>query len=49
MQNFVWAIGYNLLALPLGILGLVPPWAAVIGMSLSSLVVVANALRLSGK
>jgi Cu2+-exporting ATPase len=47
MQNFVWAIGYNLLALPLGILGLVPPWAAVIGMSLSSLMVVANALRLS--
>jgi Cu2+-exporting ATPase len=47
MQNFGWAIGYNLLALPLGILGLVPPWAAVIGMSLSSLVVVSNALRLS--
>lgn len=49
MQNFAWAIGYNLLALPLGILGLVPPWVAVIGMSLSSLLVVVNALRLSGR
>ena len=47
IQNFAWAIGYNLIALPLGITGLAPPWVAVIGMSLSSLVVVANALRLS--
>ncbi len=46
-QNFAWALSYNLLALPLGILGLVPPWLAVIGMSLSSLLVVINALRLS--
>jgi Cu2+-exporting ATPase len=48
MQNFAWALGYNLLALPLGILGLVPPWIAVTGMSLSSLIVVLNALRLAG-
>jgi len=47
LQNLSWATGYNLLALPLGILGMVPPWIAVIGMSLSSLLVVANALRLS--
>jgi len=47
LQNFAWAIGYNILALPLGILGLVPPWIAVIGMSLSSLIVVLNALRLA--
>ncbi|MDJ0956013.1 MAG: heavy metal translocating P-type ATPase [Arenicellales bacterium] len=47
MQNFIWALGYNVLALPLGIVGLVPPWVAVIGMSLSSLIVVTNALRLS--
>lgn len=46
-QNLTWALGYNLLALPLGVVGLVPPWIAVIGMSLSSLLVVMNALRLS--
>ena len=46
-QNFAWALGYNLLALPLGVMGVVPPWVAVIGMSLSSLIVVMNALRLS--
>lgn len=49
LQNFTWAIGYNILALPLGVLGLVPPWVAVIGMSLSSLIVVLNALRLAGR
>ena len=46
-QNLAWAVLYNALALPLAFLGLVPPWAAAIGMSLSSLLVVVNALRLS--
>jgi P-type Cu2+ transporter len=46
-QNLAWAIAYNLAALPLAALGLVPPWLAAIGMSLSSVAVVLNAMRLS--
>jgi Cu2+-exporting ATPase len=46
-QNLAWSIGYNLAALPLAALGYVPPWLAAIGMSLSSVVVVLNAMRLS--
>lgn len=46
-QNLTWAIVYNLAALPLAALGFVPPWLAAIGMSLSSIAVVLNAMRLS--
>lgn len=46
-QNIGWAIGYNFTALPLAALGMIPPYAAAIGMSLSSLIVVTNALRLA--
>lgn len=46
-QNITWAIGYNLVALPLAVSGNLSPWMAALGMSLSSLLVVANALRLS--
>ena len=45
-QNVAWAIAYNLTAVPLAVSGLLAPWMAAIGMSLSSLVVVLNALRL---
>jgi Cu2+-exporting ATPase len=46
-QNLSWAIGYNLIALPLAAAGWIAPWMAAIGMSASSLIVVVNALRLS--
>ena len=46
-QNLIWALLYNLVALPLAAAGMIPPWAAAIGMSTSSLLVVLNALRLN--
>ena len=45
-ENLLWALVYNLLAIPAAMLGLVNPWVAGIGMSLSSLAVTLNAWRL---
>ena len=45
-QNLVWALLYNASFLPLAVSGLLQPWMAAVGMSLSSLLVVLNATRL---
>jgi Cu2+-exporting ATPase len=48
-QNLAWATLYNLCAIPAAAFGLLNPWMSGVGMSLSSAVVVANALRLRGR
>jgi Cu2+-exporting ATPase len=46
-QNLVWAAAYNAVCVPLAALGWLPAWLAGLGMALSSLWVVVNALRLT--
>ena len=46
-QNLAWAAVYNLISVPLALVGWMPPWLAGLGMAGSSLLVIANALRLT--
>jgi Cu2+-exporting ATPase len=46
-QNLWWALIYNAACVPLAVVGMLPAWAAGLGMASSSLLVVLNALRLA--
>lgn len=46
-QNLWWSAAYNAVCVPLAVVGWLPAWLAGLGMALSSLAVVLNALRLS--
>ena len=46
-QNLVWAGLYNLICVPLAVMGLFPSWAAGLGMAASSLWVVFHASQLA--
>lgn len=45
-QNLGWALAYNIVSIPLAMVGYMPPWAAGLGMALSSMLVIGNSLRL---
>jgi Cu2+-exporting ATPase len=46
-QNLIWAASYNAVSIPMALVGWMPPWAAGLGMALSSFLVIGNAMRLS--
>lgn len=48
-QNIGWSVLYNIIILPFAVSGLLSPWMAVVGMSLSSIIVVTNSTRLLSK
>lgn len=45
-QNRIWSALYNIGSLPLAAAGLIPPWLAALGMSISSIIVLLNSARL---
>lgn len=47
VQNLTWAVAYNMAAIPMALLGWLPPWLAGLGMAISSLAVMLNAQRVS--
>ena len=44
-QNLTWSLVYNASGIPLAVVGWLPPWVAGLGMALSSVLVVLNAMR----
>ena len=48
-QNLAWAAAYNAISVPLALAGYMPPWAAGLGMAVSSFWVIGNALRLNAR
>lgn len=46
-QNLAWAATYNAVSVPLALMGYMPPWAAGLGMAISSFWVIGNAVRLN--